>query len=887
MPLRLISLPCDRRFLDACAQRLLALAEGPDLSRVCVVLPNLMLAQPLREALAAQAGRALILPPMQTLPSIIAPWLEGIAHLPDSRRALTLYEALRGRRWFDEGSLWGVCDELVALFDELTLDGATLPQDVAQFETLLARAYECQVSEPLRFEARLAVELWHAEGQGALPRAAARMAAAAQWASALATPLVVLAEGEPGAFERKVYAACAERVPVTLCVPDRRQDAALPLLELAWPVRADPTTLGTRLATHAHGPSLRERVGIVACDSLESTAVAVVSRVREWLLAGRRRIALVAVDRAAARRARALLERERILVADESGWKLSTTRAAALLDAILEVLDGEAYHRDLADLLKSPFVLADVDPAVRSRGALGLERVLAEANVASGWPAVEEALRCSGQAELRVLLERLQALRRAMPLGVASASVWLQRVGAAIDALGARQALQADAAGAQLLEWLAGRAAELAGERLSLSFVEWRQWLDGGLEAAMFRDSSIDSPVVMTHLAATRLRSFEAAVVIGADAGNLTPSERRPVFAHDRVREELGLPGREAARLSLQDDLASLIAHSDECVFVWQRLVEGEAQLLSPPLELLSVTHQVAFGDPLLRAAPVCVEPAAEALALPAAAPVLPPALWPERVSASGFASLLACPYQYYAGRLLRLERAEEVSEELEKRDYGELVHRVLHEAHSGIPLFSALPREQLLERLARISDSVFAPVVARNYLELGWFARWQRILADYAEWQCAREADGWRFLAGEQSRRLRIGLAGGREIELEGRLDRIDARSDGALAVLDYKARELAALRRSVADADDVQLAVYAALAGGEVAEAAYVSVDGKAGGAVALPEPHAAAQRQVARLVAALEAILGGAPMAAHGNDEACRYCEMAGLCRREHRG
>lgn len=886
MSIDVLRFPADPRFLDRCAAHVLSRADGADPSAIAVVVPTPLLAQPLREALAGTAGRVLLLPSIETLPARLEPWLAKIPHLPDSRRTLAIFDALRSRRWFDEASLWSLSGELVGLFDELTENGLELPGDEAAFEALLAGAYRCRADAPLRFEARLTVDLWRAEAQGTPSRAVARALAAARWAQAIDTPLVVVAEGEPGPFERRLYQRCAERVGVTVCVPDRRVEAAWPILQAAWPAEGDAPDLHHRIAAGPAGQSLGGRVGVVAADGLEEAARAVSGQVCDWLRAGHRRIALVAADRTVARRARALLERERILVADETGWKLSTTRAAALVDALVEVLDGEGYHRDLVDLARSPFAFSGLEALPRSRAVLGLERALARSNVVAGWDAVARAVAEQGGPEATALLARIEAMRDAMPLGRATPAVWLARLEAALDAIDARGALAQDAAGAQLLEWIAARAAELAGEVLVLSFAEWRRWLDDGLEAAMFRDPSIDSPVVMTHLAATRLRRFDAAVLIGAEAAALGAPAVAPLFAHARVREELGLPARAVAQARLRDDLAGLIAHSGACVFVWQHLAAGEPQLLNAELELLDLAHRQAFGASLMRAPCHHGEVPVGVAGLPGAAPVVAPALRPVRISASGFASLLACPYQFYAARLLGLAPAETVGEEMEKRDYGELVHRVLLEVHRRIPLFSGLPRAELLERLEAVSDAVFAEPIRRNFLELGWRFRWRRLMPAYAEWQCAREAEGWRFAEGEQARSIELMPSGAGPVRLEGRLDRIDHRADGRVALLDYKTRDGSALRRTAADPDDVQLAVYALLAGEAVAEAAYLAVDGDAPAAVALDDPAEAAARQRGRLEAALAAIAAGAPMVAHGAPGACARCDMGGVCRREYR-
>ncbi|MDZ7897755.1 MAG: hypothetical protein U5N85_06960 [Arcicella sp.] len=65
--------------------------------------------------------------------------------------------------------------------------------------------------------------------------------------------------------------------------------------------------------------------------------------------------------------------------------------------------------------------------------------------------------------------------------------------------------------------------AELSADQARFSFANWRAWFNRQMDAHLFRDERIDSTVIMTHMAATRLRSFEAAIVIGADAEHFAP----------------------------------------------------------------------------------------------------------------------------------------------------------------------------------------------------------------------------------------------------------------------------------------------------------------------------------------------------------------------------
>ena len=74
---------------------------------------------------------------------------------------------------------------------------------------------------------------------------------------------------------------------------------------------------------------------------------------------GRRIDRVVALDRLTARRVRALLERADVKVRDETGWKLSTTSAAAAVMRWFDLVIDDLYWRDLLDWLKSRFTLAE------------------------------------------------------------------------------------------------------------------------------------------------------------------------------------------------------------------------------------------------------------------------------------------------------------------------------------------------------------------------------------------------------------------------------------------------------------------------------------------------------------------------------------------------
>ena len=167
------------------------------------------------------------------------------------------------------------------------------------------------------------------------------------------------------------------------------------------------------------------------------------------------------------------------------------------------------------------------------------------------------------------------------------------------------------------------------------------------------------------------------------------------------------------------------------------------------------------------------------------------------------------------------------------------------------------------------------------------WLARWKPLIAPYVEWQRIREAEGWRFIAGEAKKELAIVTPQGRTLNLRGRIDRVDTGSDSAVGLIDYKTQRQEVLRKkAAAPGEDVQLPVYALLWGGPVAAALFLSIEREGVKSVALNgdiNALAAATRE--RLAQLHDAMHGGAPLPAQGVDAVCQYCEMDGLCRRNY--
>ena len=140
------------------------------------------------------------------------------------------------------------------------------------------------------------------------------------------------------------------------------------------------------------------------------------------------------------------------------------------------------------------------------------------------------------------------------------------------------------------------------------------------------------------------------------------------------------------------------------------------------------------------------------------AAPRSPRPCCPLRLSASAFEALRACPYRFFAARVLKpAASADELDAEIEKRDYGTWLHEVLHRVPSRAsepPRRPAADEARLLRRshAAEASRSRWRSTPATSCRSTASF---EDLVPRYIAWLHERERKGWRWLEGEVEREI------------------------------------------------------------------------------------------------------------------------------------
>lgn len=858
-------------------------AQTPrDFSSVRVVVPTFAHAQLFKSAILRRAGSAFVPPRICTMsawrgllaPGATRPHGEGA-------RLMALYAELRQHAWLKKlftarrnTDLLPLAQILLTLSDELTqslLPSVWQSDDGAYGDW--QRALE-QLTPSARQivsdESQLVWTIWKSQLDGDDAQVL-RYRQMMQLAEEASETLVWIAPAITDIFERTFIDAYSERQPVLPILLDWYSDAIPTAYAQAWPELLDDE--GEDDDEQAIVPS---KVALSPAMNMEQEAQRGAQIIVDWLRAGKTNIAIVAQDRVVARRMRALLERSQVYVADETGWKLSTTRAASAIAAWFEVIATRCETAALLDFLKSPYTFAQRDG--KEGQLIAIEAGLRHANVNGGWDAVAEPF--NGATDVEALLASISQQARQFA-GRKTIAQWCDATNKCLQALGMLEALQVDAAGEQVLSLLHTIAEECQHQDQPFSFAEWRAFISSQLESISFVAPADDKRVVMLPLNGAQLRRFDAVLMLGCDADHLPSQPAETLFFANGVRRELGLATRESRQRQQLRDFAALLCSNDEVVLSWQTHLDGEPNPISPWIERLQLL--LARGNGRLSEREVKIPPKRlysihQHMPAPAA-----PHLLPQKLSASGYNSLVACPYQFFATRMLGLSGLEDLSDMPEKRDYGDWLHKILTRYHETVrdQKTVIVEREALLRQ---ISKAVFDEEIASNAGALAYASRWEKVMPAYLDWANQHEADGWHFAFGERKFERSLRRADG-AITLHGRLDRIDQNAQGEHAVLDYKTRNVTALRDKLNEGEDRQLAFYGVLSELPLQRAFYIALEAQRGKIddVEAPNYDEAKHALQEQLTDNLNALAHGAKLPATGIDIVCEYCAVRGLCRK----
>jgi ATP-dependent helicase/nuclease subunit B len=325
-------------------------------------------------------------------------------------------------------------------------------------------------------------------------------------------------------------------------------------------------------------------------------------------------------------------------------------------------------------------------------------------------------------------------------------------------------------------------------------------------------------------------------IVAGFNEGSVPSSLNSDLFLPNSLRSQLGMTDN-SRRLARDVYALTAILHSRRRVTLIAGRSDPRGDALRPSRlwfaadpETVAKRIQTFYGESNVAFFSEKGRPFSEKKATSDDAISPPPRLTvprpdPERsfegaIPVTGFSAYLASPYRFYLGHVLKLRTLDDDVEELDARDFGNLLHSVLKGfgrsdwKHSKDEAAISRYLDQQLDISADLmygGDPLFPVQIqieqARDRLKA------------FAAWQAKRALDGWEIIFTEKESEVTLALDDERAVQIHGKIDRIDRhRDDHRWAILDYKTGEQRRPPREVHYAKgqwvDLQLPLYRLLA-------------------------------------------------------------------------
>ena len=639
---------------------------------------------------------------------------------------------------------------------------------------------------------------------------------------------------------------------------------------------------------------------ILKAQDFEDAAWQGAGAIEKLLQDGHQHIALIAQDRLVARRMRALLARfgDGLSVHDETGWKLSTTRAAASVMSWMDVVHHPAGPSsvELIDFLKNPYIDWSTFGITHDQASdclTFLEQRLIEADVRGTWSGFILALD-SDNDETNVLVNIIRKLKNQSNRWQAASNsclAWLDLLEQDLIDLGMSAALAQDIAGQQLL-------ASLSPMRLlrhhPMKQVEWLSLLSSMLEDASYIESNPrqSASVTILPLSATRLRRFDAWVMVGCDDTQLPSLSDSPMFLSAQLKKLLGCKTQEAEFIQQAMDLSQLMTSHQHWRMIWQSVgTTGEPRQPSPWLQRLYVRHPELLKDKL-----EVPTTSYEAMPISQPKPSLPEDFVKQTsISPSAYRALRECPYRYYVTRLLGLKERSGLEAEVDLSLVGKTLHAALYDFYHGLKT-QALENDNIYERtkllkqrLYAISHKHFKPLLDVDGRWLAAWIEWETLIPSWIDWHIQREQSGWVFHDGEKQVSFDLQTRFG-DIRVSGFVDRLDIHTQEGVEVIDYKFSSKNSITKKKNNLqDDPQLVIYAKAVNEHdmvnrqpTTTASWISVK-EDDSRVEVDDLQSEMKELPAQMIADIESLWGGSPMAASAPDSICQYCQARGICRK----
>ncbi|MGA7974019.1 MAG: double-strand break repair protein AddB, partial [Pseudolabrys sp.] len=604
-------------------------------------------------------------------------------------------------------------------------------------------------------------------------------------------------------------------------------------------------------------------LSMIEAANAEEEALAIAVALREALTDKTKTAALVTPDRALARRVVAALARWNVPVDDSGGDALTDTSAGIFARLTVEVTLHGLEPVPLLALLKHPLLRLGAKAGAHGRAIAALESALlrgprpspgsaALAQALKSFRASRDTLHPSdprlkiSESDLDAAADLIARLSEALaPLEMlkghdqtlAAFAACHRAVGEELSSEGDHVAAFAGHDGKGLKTALDDLAESPSAQGLAVARADYAELFHAALGERVVRRPEIrDVRVHIYGPLEARLQQIDRVVLGGLNEGTWPPETRSDPWLSRPMRRALGLdPPERRIGLSAHDFAQAFSA--PEVILARAAKLAGAPTVTSRFVQRIAALagkerweEVIKRGERYLDYARALDHPA-EVSPAKRPEPRPPRAARPQKLSVTAIEDWLRDPFTIYAKYILRLQPLDAVDTPPGARDRGTVIHGAIGDYTAEFA--NGAPTDPLKE-LMRLGEKRFKPLADYPEARAFWWPRYERIARWFAQWDAERR-ERLTALFAEIRGELTFPV-GDRTFTLSAIADRIERRSDGSYAILDYKtgqARTEKQVRTGLAPQLTLEAAIlrdgkFGDLPAGAVSEITYVTLKG-----------------------------------------------------------
>jgi ATP-dependent helicase/nuclease subunit B len=659
------------------------------------------------------------------------------------------------------------------------------------------------------------------------------------------------------------------------------------------------------------------KIQTYAASSLDDHIGIVVNKIKAWRETQNGNIGIVTSDRYLIRRLSAVLKQSSISVNDCSGWPLSTASAAAVLERLLECVENNFNRLSFLDLLKSPFLQQSKGRKKYLELIYQLEKTLINASLFNNLTAYINLLQNKKDLKIQQNIPDtnnkpiVQILKDTQKHTAQLQNLYYQEdikpsdfISSLIQtciALGITKTYEHDSVGKRILQLLNDLKKSTSLIETRYTWWDLRLFLKRNLESKSFEMFNNKGDVTITNLEESYIHNFDYLIIAGLNSSQMPGSPTNKYMLNENIRSQLGIGTWAYQKSKKLHYFLRLLNSSREILLTRQYQNNTELLTASPWLTQIEIFHKIAYNKNIdniennrkEQKKTVSSKSKKQQLSMPIRKMPkvkIPRNIMIKKMTVNAHQNLIDCPYKFFLKDILKLKPMES-SQNQGAASYGNFAHEVLEMFHSHdtsdekspgpfLKKFTTTNRDAAIEHLHNIAEYIAFQTTNTDIFSIQNIQKCKKFSAYYVDWLITNYNEKY-ITETEKTIKTQIN----NNLDLIGRIDSI-VKEDSTYKIIDYKTGQIPTIS-DCKNGEAVQLASYA-LYNDHVDNVAYLEIKDnsiKEKNVLKGSDLFEIKERTKNRLSTIIDSILEGAPLPANGDEKACKYCEMSGICRKNY--